>query len=161
MACSLFGLWLEFFLTVPHIRLSNLNSELYDDFKLNKVGLIMGYAWLRNHVKTSWAVPSSKIHILAQDLVRRLLNTKENLPSTYKGKIVDGYAQKILNGDYSRDQTRRIIVAGLKGYHAKLRRMRERGQVRIHLTAEESRGARLRKKLLGKCSWFRDRKGKD
>ena len=81
MACSLFGLWLEFFLTVPHIRLSNLNSELYDDFKLNKVGLIMGYAWIRSHVKTSWAKLS---HPIPQGFSSLLLTVDAHLGVNFK-----------------------------------------------------------------------------
>ena len=107
--------------------------------------------------KDSAMAENCKIQILSQDLVRRLHNTKEDLPVAFKMEIIDGYAQKVTNGGYSLDQTRRIIIAGIKGYYAKLRRRRkEEGRYRIHLTAEESRGHRIRKKLIGKSSWFRN-----
>ena len=87
-----------------------------------------------------------KIQILSQDLVRRLHNTREDLPAAIKMEIINGYAQKVTNGGYSLDQTRRIIIVGIKGYYAKLRRRRKvEGRYRIHLMAEESRGARIRK----------------
>ena len=53
--------------------------------------------------------------------------------------------------------TTRIILAGVKGYFSKLRRRKLTGR-RIHYTSEESKGARMKKKLLGKTSWYRGKK---
>ena len=55
------------------------------------------------------------------------------------------YARKLLTSDYDTPQTRRVLIAGIKGYYAKVRRSRQSGR-RIHYTAEESRKTRNRKK---------------
>ena len=53
--------------------------------------------------------------------------------------------------------TTRIILAGVKGNFSKLRRRKLTGR-RIYYTSEESRGARMKRKLLGKTSWYRGKK---
>ena len=100
-----------------------------------------------------------KIQTLTQDLVRRLFTTKEDLHHSLKARIINEYTQKILNGGFSKEQTRRIVVAGIKGYYAKLRRRRKGGGgTRIHQTAQESSSGRYKKKLTGKSSWFKTRR---
>ena len=59
---------------------------------------------------------NTKLQIIAQDLVRRLLNTMESLGSQERMKVVDGYAQKLLNSGYEMEQVRKILVSGIKGY---------------------------------------------
>ena len=59
---------------------------------------------------------NSKIQIVSNDLVRRLCNTMEELGEQETLKVVDGYAQKLLNGGFSREETRGIIDRGIKGY---------------------------------------------
>ena len=74
---------------------------------------------------------------LANDLVRRLLNTREDLPGHYRAEVVDGYGVKLLTSGYNLEQVRKILNNGMKGYVSKVaRRMENHG--RIHLTAEES-----------------------
>ena len=54
----------------------------------------------------------------------------------------------------------RIVANGVKGYMRKRdRRMKSGKSKRIHLTAEESQGSRIRKRLLGKSSWYKKRGG--
>ena len=55
------------------------------------------------------------------------------------------------------EQTRKIIIAGLKGYENLLKKA-ERGQTRIHRPAADGLAARKRKKLLGKGNWFQPRR---
>ena len=40
---------------------------------------------------------NAKIQILANDLVRRLLNTKRQLAWQFKTAVIDDYGQKLLN----------------------------------------------------------------
>ena len=89
-----------------------------------------------------------------KNLVRRLLNTREEASSNIKAGVVDHYAR---NSGYDINQTRRIILEGVKGYFSKLRRRKLSGR-RIHYISEESRETRMRKKLLGKTSWYRGKK---
>ena len=63
------------------------------------------------------------------------------------------------NSGYKLDQVKKIILAGIKGYYGKVKRRRkERSTRRVHLTALESGGARWRKKLLSKTTWYRGNK---
>ena len=55
-----------------------------------------------------------KLQVLSNDMVRRLLNSSEVLGSSEKARVVDMYAQKLMNSGYSREQVVRIIVAGIK-----------------------------------------------
>ena len=105
---------------------------------------------------------NQKIQILSQDLIRRMLNTKEDLAVEYKTRIIEDYSQKIINSGYSRDQVKRIILGGIKGYFGKIRRRRRMyNRRRVHMTARETGGTRWRKKLLGKTTWYRSRKEED
>ena len=70
------------------------------------------------HVRT--AMPEdAKIRSLANDLTRRMLTTCERIPDNKRRQIVDNYAQKLLNSGYSIPATRKIILAGIKGYEKK------------------------------------------
>ena len=57
-----------------------------------------------------------KTQILANDLVRRLLNTGRGLPAEETAKVVDDYASKLLRSGHSKGKVKDIIVAGLRGY---------------------------------------------
>ena len=111
--------------------------------------------------KTTAMNENTKIQCLANDLVRRLLNTRAELPSMYREEVVNGYATKLLSSGYDREQVKRILLSGMRGYVAKKKRRQASGRRRIHDTAMESRGTRARKKLIGKTSWYRDRKKED
>ena len=52
-------------------------------------------------------------------------------------EITDNYAKKLHNPDYQKDHIRRIILAGVKGYGAKLSRSREQGTP-LRRTSNES-----------------------
>ena len=107
--------------------------------------------------KDSGMDENSKMKILANDLVRRLLNTSESLGMENRIKVVDDYSQKLLNSGYRREQVQRIIVNGIKAYERKLKEHRD-GIRNLHRTAGESGGARSRKKLLDKSEWFKGKR---
>ena len=68
---------------------------------------------------------------------------------------MDEYAQKLLNSGYTIEVTRKIIVAGLKGYEKKLMNSKKPGGKKLLRSAIESYKGRTRKKLLGKTEWFK------
>ena len=78
-----------------------------------------------------------KIQSLSNDMVRRLLNTKEELPGQYRAEVVDSYGVKLLTSGYPLEQTRRILLSGIKGYIGKVGRRKMEGG-KIHRTAQES-----------------------
>ena len=88
---------------------------------------------------------------VSNDLVRRLLNTREQLPGTYRAGVVDGYAIKLMTSGYSREQVQRILVNGIKGFQR--RKKSNIGGGRLHRTVQESSLGRIKKKLLSKSSW--------
>ena len=97
-----------------------------------------------------------KMQILSNDMVRRLLNTKDDLGATYKGAVVDNYAEKLLQSGYSREQTVRIVKNGIKGYEGKRKRRLAEGRP-LRSTAALSIGSRYKKKLLAMSNWFKKR----
>ena len=99
-----------------------------------------------------------KMQCLANDLVRRLMNTMEELPDSRRAEVIDRYGVKLLTSGYSKEQARRIGANGVKGYLRKKKRRKKAGRRQIiHLTAEESQGSRVKKRLIGKSSWYRRR----
>ena len=62
---------------------------------------------------------NSKMQILSNDMVRRLFNTSEGLGSKVVGEIVDNYAEKMMRSGYSREQTKKILLNGIKNFESK------------------------------------------
>ena len=94
------------------------------------------------HFKTAMG-ENPKIKILSQEMVRRLLNTSEEVEEEHIIEITDEYAKKLHNSGYRKEQIRKIILAGVKGYGAKLKRSREQG-IPLRRTAKESEETRAR-----------------
>lgn len=103
--------------------------------------------------KSSALSEKTKVSSLSQDLIRRMKNTSENIPILVRIEIVNDFSNQLLSSGYSFHQTRDIIEAGLKGYESLLKKC-EKGEAKLHRSAEEGAGKRMRKKLLGKSTWF-------
>ena len=52
--------------------------------------------------------------ILSNDMVRRLLNTEEGQSTVVVGGIIDKYAEKLERSGFTRKQSKRIILNGMK-----------------------------------------------
>ena len=102
---------------------------------------------------------NSKHQILSNDLVRRLGNVDEMQGKKVIKDVVDKYSQKLLTSGYNMTQTRKIILAGIRGWESKRDRAR-REQRRVHRTSRESMKNRIMKKATGKNNWFRRKKDK-
>ena len=103
---------------------------------------------------------NTKIQILSNDTVRRLLTTKEDLGAEYKGAVIDQYGKKLLHSGFNMEQTRKILKNGIKGYIGKLKNRIRAGR-KLRSTAQESLGSRNMKKLLSKTNWYRKKKKTD
>ena len=101
----------------------------------------------------------AKVQIVSNDLVRRLLNTSEELGEEYRLRVVNDYTQKLANSGYKREQLKRIIANGIKGYEARKRRSIVEGR-KLHRTSVDSQGARTRRKLLARTTWFKKRRNR-
>ena len=98
-----------------------------------------------------------KMQILSNDTVRRLLTTREDLGATYKGAVIDQYAEKLLHSGYTREQTRKILKNGIKGYLGRMRNRESRG-LKLRSTAWESRRSRYMGKLLDRTGWYKKKR---
>ena len=104
--------------------------------------------------KDSAMEENAKIQTVSNDLVRRLCNTGESLGAREQCKVVDDYGQKLANSGYSLEQVRRILVNGIKGFEGRKLRCKREGRS-LYRKAFQSQGARTRKKLLAKTSWYK------
>ena len=93
---------------------------------------------------------------LAQECVRRLLNTSEDRSREEIDNTIYQFQDKLRKSGYSYEQQKEIIEAGLIGYK---RRLERQGGIR-HGRAVDTERLRERKRLFGKEEWFKGR-GKD
>ena len=143
--CDMFNGWLPTLDTC--IRVNENNVVEYDYYEKDTCASMT--------VQSKSAMnENTKIQILSQDMVRRLLNTKEELGAKNRGIVVDKYAKKLLLSGYSKEQTRRIIKNGIKGFEGK-RRSRIAKGLPLRNTAAGSSKNRFLKKLIGKTTWYK------
>ena len=65
-----------------------------------------------------------------------------------------------MNSGFSKEQTLRIIINGIKGYEGKRKRRAALG-LPLRSTAAQSRSNRYKKKLLSNANWFKKKKSKN
>ena len=97
---------------------------------------------------------NSKIGILGNEVVWRMCNTWGEDMDEVRNEVIDNYAVKLQTSGYSVEQSRRIILSGLRGYEARVRRRTEEG-LPLYRTSEDSGATRAKKKILGKSTWFK------
>ena len=61
-------------------------------------------------LKSTAMAENPKIQCLSNNLMRRLLNTREDLSLHYRADMVNSYGVKLLTSGYGYDQVRRILV---------------------------------------------------
>ena len=111
-------------------------------------------------IQKKTAMPeNSKVQIISNEMIRRLLNSGEDLQEEEYIEIVDSYAQKLVNSGYGINQVRRMLISGIRGYGGKVNRCKELG-IDLRRTANKSQGTRNIKKLTGRTTWFKKRKEK-
>ena len=113
-----------------------------------------------NHViqKESAMPENIKITTLNQEVIRRRINTSELVRKDIRLGIIDDFAQQIVNSGYPVQQTRIILVGGLKGYKRKLALSKDRSNPRrkpLCPCSEFNAKARAKKKILAKSNWFK------
>ena len=111
------------------------------------------------------AMPENmKVASLNQEVIRRMMNTSEDLDISVRTEVVDEYAQKLFNSGFKLDQTRNILVGGLTGYERKLSLSKDNNNPKwkpLHQPAGFNIQARRRTKLLGKSNWFKKKNDGD
>ena len=99
------------------------------------------------------------VKCLGNDMIRRFLDTEENLLKAEAKSLIDGYSVKLLTSGFSVGQTTRIVMSGIRGFESRLRRCVKEGRP-LYRTSAKSAGARRKKKLLGRSDWFKKRRKK-
>ena len=152
----------------------NFTMETHEDFQDSTLPTLDTRIWMEERkvmysyyekpmsaktviMKNSALSENSKVASLSQDLVRRMKTTSQDLSMDRRIDIIDEYAAKLTRSGYSRIQTTKIIVAGLRGFERALKRHRE-GKTKLHRSAAEGAVKRNRKKLLDKSTWFKEKK---
>ena len=79
---------------------------------------------------------SSKRAILGQDIIRRLLNTSGDARASTIDQILLNMCKRLKRSGYNAEQTREILLSGVRGYRSKW----GRGEVR-HRRSFETEGA--------------------
>ena len=97
-----------------------------------------------------------KIASMTQNLIRRMLNTSEQVEFSERIVVIDEFSDQMLASGYSPEQTRDIVVAGLTGYERKLKKSKEEKKD-LHRSAAGSLQSRIKKKLLGRQTWYLDK----
>ena len=117
-------------------------------------------------MKRSAMPENTRMATLNQEMIRRMVNTSEMVGEEERCEIVDKYATKLVNSEYSVATTRKIITGGLKGYERMLSKSRNRnepGWKPLHMPASFKSKERRTAKMLAKTNWFKSRQeqGKD
>ena len=99
-----------------------------------------------------------KIATLNQEVNRRMINKSKDLDVAIRLEVLDDFAQKIVNSGYGLQQTKNIMLGGLKGYECKLKLSLDTTNPKwhpLHPPAKYNITARRRKKILEKNNWFK------
>ena len=105
-------------------------------------------------LETSAMSYNSKRSSLAQEVVRRMLNTSEMVSQEERDTIVEKFILKLKRSGYSESQRKEIVLAGLKGYETKKKRA-EVEQKDLHRDGAATAITRMKKKLLAKTTWYK------
>ena len=92
---------------------------------------------------------------LNQEMIRRMKNTSELVGEETRLRIVDDYAQKLINSECGLGSTRGFIIGGLKGYERLLSLSKYIGNPRwkpLHLAASWNAKNRSNAKKLSKTN---------
>jgi hypothetical protein len=74
--------------------------------------------------------------------------------------VINDYTYKLKISGYNRGQAKEIIVSGIRGFRNKVERRKREGQP-FYRHAKKTLASRVKKKLLGKTSWYKDNNNKD
>ena len=116
-------------------------------------------------IQNDCAMPENmKITTLNQEVIRRMMNTSEDLGMMERNCVIDDYAMKVVNSGYGLKQTRNIVVGGLKGYERKLELSRNKANPKwrpLHQGDDYNVSGRHKKKILAKTSWFKRKRDEE
>ena len=95
---------------------------------------------------------------LNQEVIRRMVQTSENLYVSTRLEVLDNFVRKVINSEYGRKQTRNIMVGGLMGYEWKMKLSRDVTNQKwqpLHPPARFNITTSRKNMILGKNNWFK------
>ena len=110
-----------------------------------------------NHLlmlKSSAMPDKVKRSTLTEEGVRRLRNTKREIPWSEKAEILSEFAHKMMLSGYSQRFRLEIVKSAVAGYKKQVARS-DAGVRPLHRSREWQQSERRKKKLLTKTSWYR------
>ena len=133
----------------PNKRLPSLDCELFME-----EGKYIRYSFFEKPMKNPFCIMQSsamsnksKVQILSQDLVRRMMNICDTVSQSERNRVVDNYTDRLFRSGYSLSQVYDIIVSGLTGYERKLKKAANENTP-IHRPAASTLKSRINKKFL-------------
>ena len=102
----------------------------------------------------------SKMAILSQDVVRRMMNMCEEEEQEMRNDILNKYDSRMEKSGYSTPERKEIMRRCLISYERK-REASMRGMRNIHRRGRSTLTQRYKKKLLGQENWYKRRQTED
>lgn len=134
------------------------------DFYLWVVGGLLLWSYFEKSLRSQLMImkrsaqgEQQKMDILSNELIRRMSNVCEDIDPSEKIAIVDHYTKQLKNSGYSWLQAKEVVTCGLEGFRNKCERRKKEGG-NFYRNAKQTLGKRVKKKLLEKTSWFKDKK---
>ena len=95
--------------------------------------------------------------ILTNELIRRLSQINvEHVDIIEVIKVIEVFTQEMKSSEYTREQIRETVIGGVKGWRRKIERRKREG-IGFYRTAPSTLKTRVRKKLMERETWFKDR----
>merc|ERR1711952_87929 len=124
----------------PSHRIPSLDVELFmvdnGDGKRKKVN----FSFFEKSVKNPLTIMmnsamsmKTKIQILSNDLVRRMLNCSESIPQEERDQIVNNYIDRLDRSGYNEIQIKEIVESGLIAYTRKVEKIIKINRLKTHL----------------------------
>ena len=104
-----------------------VNYRFYEKPSISQVCLQKGTALSRN----------SLVQSLSEDTKRRMMNSSSRVPDSERIRVIDKWAQKMINSGHGMKEVRSIVISGLKGYYSKLKKCQKTGAP-VHRSAKLS-----------------------
>ena len=109
--------------------------------------------------KRSAMPENGRMATLNQELVRRMLNTSEDLDMKERVVVVDEYCQKLADSGYQGDQMKKVVTGGLTGYERRrnlsMLDVSDRKYRPLHESRKHNAKGRRIAKIMSKQNWFK------
>jgi hypothetical protein len=134
------------------------------DFTIEEIHWMMIHSYFEKSMKTPYQVmersamsEQQRYSILSNELIRRMSKVHLSIGQEERLSIVEKFIKQLKTSGYSRLQAREAVVSGLVGMKRKMDRKHKLGE-EMYRSAASTLKPRLKKKLLEKTSWYKDKR---